>query len=61
MPDPFYAGDPRPGYRIPGGLFKSRVEGENHLPQPAGYTSFEAAQDTVDNVGEENCCLKEKN
>lgn len=28
-------------------VLQSRVEGENHLPQPAGHTSFDAAQDTV--------------
>lgn len=38
----------------------SRAERENHLPQPAGQTSLDAYQDTVDNVEEENYCLKEK-
>ena len=33
------------------GSHKSRVEGENHLPQPAGHTSFHAAQDTVGFLG----------
>ena len=26
---------------------RSRVEGPNHLPRPAGHTAFDAAQDTV--------------
>ncbi|GAB0205260.1 hypothetical protein GRJ2_002991600 [Grus japonensis] len=30
---------------------KSRVEGQNHLPRPAGHTSFDAAQDTVGFLG----------
>ena len=29
------------------GSHKSRVERENHLPQPAGHSAFDAAQDTV--------------
>ena len=28
-----------------------RVEGQNHLPQSAGHTSFDAAQDTVSLLG----------
>ncbi|KAK4824458.1 LOW QUALITY PROTEIN: hypothetical protein QYF61_015836 [Mycteria americana] len=30
---------------------QSRVEGQNHLPQPAGHASFDAAQDTVGLLG----------
>ncbi|KAK4828015.1 LOW QUALITY PROTEIN: hypothetical protein QYF61_022792 [Mycteria americana] len=30
---------------------KSRVEGQNYLPQPAGHVSFDAAQDTVGLLG----------
>ncbi|KAK4823668.1 hypothetical protein QYF61_005639 [Mycteria americana] len=33
------------------GSHKSRVEGQNHLPRPAGHTSFDAAQDTVGFLG----------
>ncbi|KAK4829762.1 hypothetical protein QYF61_006486 [Mycteria americana] len=33
------------------GWHKSRVEGENHHPRPAGHASFDAAQDTVDFLG----------
>ncbi|KAK4829379.1 hypothetical protein QYF61_003719, partial [Mycteria americana] len=33
------------------GSHQSRVEGQNHLPQPAGLASFDAAQDTVDFLG----------
>ncbi|KAK4830254.1 hypothetical protein QYF61_009321 [Mycteria americana] len=33
------------------GSYQSRVEGQNHLPQPAGHTSFDAAQDTVGLLG----------
>ena len=29
------------------GFHQSRVEGQNHLPQPAGHASFGAAQDAV--------------
>ncbi|KAK4823365.1 hypothetical protein QYF61_001713 [Mycteria americana] len=30
---------------------QSRVEGQNHLPRPAGHTSFDAAQDKVGRLG----------
>jgi len=30
---------------------QSRVEGQNHLPQPAGHTSLDAAQDTIGLLG----------
>ncbi|KAK4810535.1 hypothetical protein QYF61_004498 [Mycteria americana] len=33
------------------GSHESGVEGQNHLPQPAGHTSFYAAQDTVGFLG----------
>ncbi|KAK4831140.1 hypothetical protein QYF61_015443 [Mycteria americana] len=33
------------------GSHKSEVERENHLPRPAGHTSFDAAQDTVGFLG----------
>ena len=33
------------------GSHKSRVEGQNHLPRPAGHTSLDATQDTVDLLG----------
>ncbi|KAK4827563.1 hypothetical protein QYF61_019187 [Mycteria americana] len=33
------------------GSHKSGVEGQNHLPQPAGHASFDAAQDTVGFLG----------
>ncbi|KAK4823457.1 hypothetical protein QYF61_002293 [Mycteria americana] len=33
------------------GSRKSRIEGQNHLPQPAGHASFDAAQDTVGFLG----------
>ena len=29
------------------GSLESRVEGEIHVPQPAGYAAFDAAQDMV--------------
>ena len=29
------------------GSHESRVEGQNHLPRPAGHTSLDATQDTV--------------
>ena len=29
------------------GSHESRVEGQNHLPEPAGHTSLDATQDTV--------------
>ena len=37
------------------GSHKSRVDGQNHLPQPAGHTSLDAAQDMVGFLG---CELK---
>ena len=33
------------------GSHQSRVEEQNHLPQPAGHAAFDAAQDTVGLVG----------
>ncbi|KAK4817891.1 hypothetical protein QYF61_002060 [Mycteria americana] len=36
---------------------QSRVEGQNHLPRPAGHTSFDAAQDTVGLLGCERTLL----
>ena len=33
------------------GSQKSRVEGQNHLPQPAGHTSHDATKDTVGLLG----------
>ncbi|KAK4818966.1 LOW QUALITY PROTEIN: hypothetical protein QYF61_022633 [Mycteria americana] len=33
------------------GSHQSRVEGQNHLPRPAGHASFDAAQDTVGFLG----------
>ena len=34
------------------GFLQSRVEGQNHLPRPAGHAAFDAAQDMVlSNVG----------
>ncbi|KAK4828770.1 hypothetical protein QYF61_000795 [Mycteria americana] len=33
------------------GSHESGVEGENHLPRPAGHASFDAAQDTVGLLG----------
>ncbi|KAK4824658.1 hypothetical protein QYF61_017031 [Mycteria americana] len=33
------------------GSQQSRVEGQNHLPRPAGHASFDAAQDTVGLLG----------
>ncbi|CAN0071273.1 unnamed protein product, partial [Bubo scandiacus] len=33
------------------GSHESRVEGENHLPQPAGHASLDAAQDTAGFLG----------
>ncbi|KAK4830856.1 hypothetical protein QYF61_013785 [Mycteria americana] len=33
------------------GSHQSRVEGQNHLPRPAGHASFDAAQDAVDLLG----------
>ena len=34
-----------------------RVEGQNHLPQPAGHASFDAAQDKVGFLGCEDTVL----
>jgi len=33
------------------GFHRSRAEGQNHLPRPAGHPSFDAAQDTVGLLG----------
>ena len=33
------------------GSHKSGVEGQDHLPRPAGHTAFDAAQDTVGFLG----------
>ncbi|NXC65955.1 LBN protein, partial [Anhinga anhinga] len=33
------------------GSHQSRVEGQNHLPRPAGHASFDAAQDTLGFLG----------
>ncbi|KAK4828850.1 LOW QUALITY PROTEIN: hypothetical protein QYF61_000907 [Mycteria americana] len=33
------------------GSHQSRVEGQNHLPRPAGHAAFDAAQDTVGLLG----------
>ncbi|KAK4815928.1 hypothetical protein QYF61_010185, partial [Mycteria americana] len=38
------------------GSHQSRVEGQNHIPRPAGHNSFEAAQDVVGFLGSE-CTL----
>jgi len=38
------------------GSHQSGVEGQNHLPQPAGHTAFDAAQDTIGLLGY-NCML----
>ncbi|KAK4806151.1 hypothetical protein QYF61_001078 [Mycteria americana] len=40
-----------------GGSHQSRVEGQNHLPRPAGHASFDAAQDTVGLLGCEHTLL----
>ncbi|KAK4827796.1 hypothetical protein QYF61_021788 [Mycteria americana] len=39
------------------GFHQSEVEGQNHLPQPAGHASFDAAQDTVGFLGCERTLL----
>ncbi|KAK4818926.1 hypothetical protein QYF61_022103 [Mycteria americana] len=39
------------------GSHQSRVEWQNHLPRPAGHTSFDAAQDTVGLLGCEHTLL----
>ncbi|KAK4828118.1 hypothetical protein QYF61_023916 [Mycteria americana] len=39
------------------GSHQSGVEGQNHLPQPAGHASFDAAQDTVGLLGCESTLL----
>ncbi|KAK4824907.1 LOW QUALITY PROTEIN: hypothetical protein QYF61_021422 [Mycteria americana] len=39
------------------GSHQSRVEGQNHLPRPAGHTSFDAAQGTVGLLGCERTLL----
>ncbi|KAK4822945.1 hypothetical protein QYF61_023445 [Mycteria americana] len=39
------------------GSHQSRVEGQNHLPRPAGHASFDAAQDTVGLLGCEHTVL----
>ncbi|KAK4819021.1 hypothetical protein QYF61_024137 [Mycteria americana] len=39
------------------GSHQSRVEGQNHLPQPAGHASFDAAQDMVGLLGCEHTLL----
>jgi len=36
---------------------QSGVEGQNHLPRPAGHASFDAAQDTVSLLGCEHTLL----
>jgi len=36
---------------------QSRAEGQDHLPQPAGHASFDAAQGTVDFLGCEGTLL----
>jgi len=36
---------------------QSRVEGQNHLPRPAGHAAFDAAQDTVGCLGCERTLL----
>ena len=36
---------------LPVGSHQSRVEGQNPLPQPAGHTSLDAAEDTVGLLG----------
>lgn len=33
------------------GFHKSKIEGENHFPCPAGHCSFDAAQDAADFLG----------
>ncbi|KAK4822675.1 hypothetical protein QYF61_019042 [Mycteria americana] len=44
-------GTPEPNAVLQVGSHESRVEGENHLPRPAGHASFDAAQDTVGLLG----------
>jgi len=39
------------------GSHQSRAEGQNPLRQPAGHTSFDAAQDTVGPLGYERTLL----
>jgi len=39
------------------GSHQSRVEGQNHLPRPAGHSSFDAAQTTVGLLGCERTLL----
>ncbi|KAK4828848.1 LOW QUALITY PROTEIN: hypothetical protein QYF61_000905 [Mycteria americana] len=39
------------------GSHQSRVEGQNHLPRPAGHAAFDAAQDTVGLLGCERTLL----
>jgi len=41
------------------GSHQSRVEEQNHLPQPAGHAAFDAAQDTVSLLGYE-CMLPDE-
>jgi len=40
-------GDQELDTRLEVGSHKSRVEGQNHLPRPAGHAAFDAAHDTV--------------
>ncbi|KAF1457511.1 Kelch-like protein 1, partial [Spheniscus mendiculus] len=39
------------------GSHQSRVEGQNHLPRPAGHASLDAAQDTIGLLGRERTLL----
>jgi len=39
------------------GSHQSRVEGQNHLPPPAGHPSLDAAQDTVGHLGSKHMLL----
>ena len=42
---------------LPGWNTQHRVKGQNHFPWPAGYTSFDAAQDMFDLLSCENTLL----
>jgi len=42
------------------GSHQSGAEGQNHLPRPAGHTSFDAAQDTVGLLGCEHLSYKKR-
>lgn len=51
------AEDSRSGQSTPGGVTQEQIERKNHLPQPAGHSSFDTAEDMAGILGCEHMVL----